>query len=148
MQMIIDSGEGREGDGGYFFVRPSKPSASAAGGARTKSNKRKSITAAGKSARNKVKKTTPKNGGTARKVSKEKAPVKEKAGVATSLLSELISLKLARYKEKSQSKKPVGLVSAKVAKKVALAKKFKEMTVALDGNKVMAANSCPESKSS
>ena len=45
-----------------------------------------------------------------------------------------------------KEEKKKAMVSDNVLKKVALAEKFKEMTVALDGNKLMAAKVCPEFK--
>ena len=60
----------------------------------------------------------------------------------TCFLNQFVALKVERMKEKKSS----SAVSADIMRKVALAKKFKEMTVALDGNRLMAAQICPEFK--
>ena len=50
------------------------------------------------------------------------------------------------YSDEQQKASTDSGVSIEVLQKVALAKKFREMHDALDGNKVMAAKLCPEFK--
>ena len=70
-------------------------------------------------------------------------PTKKKPDRATSsILNDLISLKVAHYKEK---KEKVSYVSADILKKVALAKEFKEMSDHL-GDKIQAVKVVPEFK--
>ena len=64
------------------------------------------------------------------------------AQTSAKLLNQLVSMKLDCMKEEKKK----AMVSDDVLEKVALAQKFKEMTVALDGNKLMAAKVCPKFK--
>lgn len=77
--------------------------------------------------------------------SKKSRKNKDSATATGQLLSQFVALKVERMKEKQQ-KKSSSVVSEGVMKKVALAKKFKEMVIALDGNRLMAAQICHEFK--
>jgi len=137
-QRMVDSGEGKMIGEGQFLVKVKVP-------------QEKTAASASSGSKRKPANTTPcKSPSPSKKSRKSHSAKKESSGSTSSahLLNQLVALKLESMKEKKEEKKErrANDVSGDVLRKVALAKKFKEMTDALDGDRVMAAKCCPDFK--